>query len=89
MAEEFGSALPSLLPSVGLSVEEEAQAVQSCPWDCTALPLRGLGCLIKDPSYSEAIRLTDTCSLSVPSCLFHKIMWELGKSESFIPLPKL
>lgn len=55
-----------------------------------ALPLRGLGCLIKDSSYSEAIRrLRDTHCLSVPTCLFHGILWELGKSESLIPLPKL
>lgn len=81
-AEESGSALPSLLPSVGSSGEKEAQAVQSS--------LFGLGCLIKNSSYSEAIqRLRDTHFLSVPNCLFLRILWELGKSESFILLPKL
>lgn len=88
VAEEFGSALPSLIPSVGLSVKEGGiSSVQSSSCDCAALLLRGLWCLIKHSVYFEAIRRhTDTCSLSVPSCLFHKILWELSKSLSPLSL---
>lgn len=50
---------------------------------CPALPLRALGCLLQRSVYFETIQKhTDTRSFSVPSCLPHKILWELSKSLS-------